>query len=51
MTFLFAAIPGHVLDDAKRSLFLLLVGFIVTFLIARLNTRLKIGRASCRERV
>lgn len=40
MTFLFAAIPGHVLDDAKRSLFLLLVGFIVTFLIARLNTRL-----------
>ncbi|NLE22695.1 MAG: hypothetical protein GX624_07955 [Actinobacteria bacterium] len=40
MTLLFAAIPGHVLDDAKRSLFLLLVGFIVTFLIVRLNTRL-----------
>jgi hypothetical protein len=40
MTFLLAAIPGHVLDDAKRPLFVLLVGFIVTFLIARLNTRL-----------
>ena len=40
MTLLLAAIPGHVLDDAKRPLFVLLVGFIVTFLIARLNTRL-----------
>jgi hypothetical protein len=40
MTFLLAALPGHVLDDAKRPLFLLLVGFIVTFLVARLNTRL-----------
>jgi hypothetical protein len=40
MTLLIAAIPGHLLDDAKRPLFLLLVGFIVTFLIARLNTRL-----------
>lgn len=38
--FLLAAIPGHVLDDAKRPLFVLLCGFIVTFLIARLNTRL-----------
>jgi hypothetical protein len=40
MTSLLAAIPGNVLDDAKRPLFLLLVGFIVTFLVARLNTRL-----------
>jgi hypothetical protein len=40
MTPLLAAIPGHVLDDAKRPLFVLLVGFIVTFLVARLNTRL-----------
>ena len=37
---LLAAIPGHVLDDAKRPLFVLLVGFILTFLVARLNTRL-----------
>ncbi len=36
----FATVPGHVLDDAKRPLFLLLVGFILTFLVARLNTRL-----------
>jgi hypothetical protein len=40
MTLLLAAIPGHVLDPAKRPLFLLLVGFIVTFAVARLNTRL-----------
>ena len=40
MTLLLAAIPGHVLDDAKRPLFVLLCGFIVTFLVARLNTRL-----------
>jgi hypothetical protein len=40
MTYLIAAIPGHVLDDAKRPLFVLLCGFIITFLIARVNTRL-----------
>ena len=40
MTLLLAAIPGHVLDPAKRPLFLLLIGFIVTFSIARLNARL-----------
>ena len=40
MIMLIAAIPGHVLDDAKRPLFALLVGFILTFLVARLNTRL-----------
>jgi hypothetical protein len=40
MTMLLAAIPGHVLDDAKRPLFALLVGFILTFLVVRLNTRL-----------
>ncbi len=44
MTFLLAAIPGHVLDPAKRPLFLLLIGFIVTFSIARLNTRLARAR-------
>ncbi len=37
---LLAAIPGHVLDDAKRPLFVLLCGFIITFTIARVNTRL-----------
>ncbi len=40
MTTFLSALPGHVLDDAKRPLFLLLVGFILTFLVARLNTRL-----------
>ena len=40
MTLLLAAIPGHVLDDAKRPLFALLVGFILTFIVVRLNTRL-----------
>ena len=40
MTLLLAAIPGHVLDDAKRPLFALLIGFILTFLVVRLNTRL-----------
>jgi hypothetical protein len=40
MTFLLAAIPVNVLDDAKRPLFVLLCGFIITFLIARVNTRL-----------
>ena len=40
MGLLIASLPGHVLDDAKRPLFTLLVGFSATFLIARLNTRL-----------
>jgi hypothetical protein len=40
MTPLLAAISGNVLDDAKRPLFVLLCGFIVAFLIVRLNTRL-----------
>ena len=35
---LLATLSGHVLDDAKRPLFFLLVGFIVTFVLARLNT-------------
>jgi hypothetical protein len=39
MIALLASLPGHVLDPAKRPLFLLLIGFIVTFLVARLNTR------------
>ncbi len=36
---LLATRPGHLLDDPKRPLFLLLVGFIITFVIARVNTR------------
>jgi hypothetical protein len=39
MLALFATVPGHILDDAKRPLFFLLVGFILTFVLARLNTR------------
>ena len=41
---LFATLPGHVLDDAKRPLFFLLVGFILTFVLARLNTRVTRAR-------
>ena len=41
---LFATLPGHVLDDAKRPLFFLLVGFILTFVLARLNTRITRAR-------
>jgi hypothetical protein len=41
---LLATLPGHVLDDAKRPLFFLLVGFILTFTLARLNTRLTRAR-------
>jgi hypothetical protein len=44
MIVLLAAIPGHVLDPAKRPLFVLLVGFILTFSVARLNTRLARAR-------
>ena len=44
MTLLFAAIPGNVLDPAKGPLLLLLLGFILTFLVARLNTRLARAR-------
>jgi hypothetical protein len=40
MTLFLAAIPGNVLDEAKRPLFALLIGFILTFLVVRLNTRL-----------
>jgi uncharacterized membrane protein len=40
MTFPFATFPSDVLDDPKRPLFVLLVGFIITFLIVRLNTRI-----------
>jgi hypothetical protein len=41
---LVATITGHVLDDAKRPLFFLLVGFILTFVLARLNTRVTRAR-------
>jgi hypothetical protein len=44
MSSLLAALPMHVLDDAKRPLFFLLVGFILTFILARLNTRVTRAR-------
>jgi hypothetical protein len=44
MLSLFAILSGHVLDDAKRPLFFLLVGFILTFALARLNTRITRAR-------
>jgi hypothetical protein len=44
MTLFFATISAHVLDDAKRPLFFLLVGFILTFVLARLNTRVTRAR-------
>ena len=44
MLSLFAILPGSVLDDAKRPLFFLLVGFILTFVVVRLNTRLTRAR-------
>ena len=49
MTMLALTLPGHVLDDAKRPLFVLLVGFILTFAVARVNTR--ITRALGRSRL
>jgi len=44
MLSLFATLPWNVLDDAKRPLFFLLVGFILTFVLARLNTRVTRAR-------
>ena len=44
MLSLLATLPGHVFDDAKRPLFFLLVGFILTFVLARLNTRVTRAR-------
>ncbi len=43
-------LPGHVLADPKRPLFVLLLGFIITFAVARLNTRLTraVGRSHLR---
>jgi hypothetical protein len=41
---LLATVSGHVLDEAKRPLFFLLVGFILTFVLARLNTRVTRAR-------
>jgi lysyl-tRNA synthetase class 2 len=40
----FATLSGHVFDDAKRPLLFLLVGFILTFVLARLNTRITRAR-------
>ncbi|MFA4966387.1 MAG: hypothetical protein WC709_12260 [Thermoleophilia bacterium] len=39
-----ATFPGSVLADPKRPLFVLLLGFIITFALARLNTRLARAR-------
>jgi hypothetical protein len=44
MSSLIATLPMHVLDDAKRPLFFLLVGFILTFVLTRLNTRVTRAR-------
>ena len=44
MNHLLALAAWHVLDDAKRALFFLLVGFILTFVLARLNTRVTRAR-------
>ena len=44
MQALLATIPGHIFDDPKRPLAILLVGFIVTFAVARLNTRVTRAR-------
>jgi hypothetical protein len=40
MQLLALSLPVHVLADGKRALFVLLLGFIVTFIVARVNTRL-----------
>jgi hypothetical protein len=40
MTFLFATFPSDVFDDPKRPLSVLLVGFIISFITVRVNTRL-----------
>jgi hypothetical protein len=44
MLSVFATLSGHVFDDAKRPLLFLLVGFILTFVLARLNTRVTRAR-------
>jgi len=41
---LLAALPGDVFDDAKRPLFFLLLGFIFTFVVVRINTRITRAR-------
>jgi hypothetical protein len=46
-----ATLPGHLLDDAKRPLFVLLVGFIVTFAIVRANTRVVRARGRSHLRI
>ena len=39
MTTLLATIPGHLMDEPKRALFFLLLGFIASFFATRLMTR------------
>jgi hypothetical protein len=46
-----ASLPAHVLDDAKRPLFMLLLGFIVTFAVARANTRVVRARGRSHLRI
>jgi len=41
---IFAAIPGHLFSHSKRPLSMLLIGFIFTFVVARLNTRVTRAR-------
>lgn len=51
MVALLDILPGSVLSDPKRPLFVLLLGFIVTFAVARLNTRIIRARGRSRFRV
>ena len=39
MTIHFAAVPGHLLEEPKRALVFLLLGFILSFIAVRLATR------------
>lgn len=48
MLSLFATVSGHVFDHAKRPLLFLLAGFILTFVLARLNTRVTRARGGSR---
>jgi lysyl-tRNA synthetase, class II len=48
MLLMLATLPGHVLTDAKRPLFCLLLGFILTFILVRLSTRLTRARGDSR---
>ncbi len=51
MVALFDSLPAGVLSDAKRPLFVLLLGFIVTFAVARINTRVTRARGRSSFRI